>query len=144
MAISTYQTFLMTGTAAADGGAVTMDKLVDITSFPDLGGAPETIDVTTLSDSMRVFIKGIQQNDIMSFEANYDLAKYKEIKQLSTQKDIPFGVWFGADASGKPNGNYGKFEFKGEVDVYTNGGAVNEGVKMTISIAPSSKIAIVE
>lgn len=141
MAISTYQTYLMKGTA---GTTTTMTKLLDITSFPDLGGAPETIDVTTLSDAMRVFIKGIQQNDIMSFEANYDLVKYKELKELSTQKDIPFGVWFGADNTGKPDGNSGKFEFKGELDVYVNGGAVNEGVKMTISIAPSTKIAVVE
>lgn len=141
MAISTYQTYLMKGTA---GTTTTMAKLLDITSFPDLGGAPETIDVTTLSDAMRVFIKGIQQNDIMSFEANYDLTKYKELKELSTQKDIPFGVWFGANNTGTPDGKSGKFEFKGELDVYVNGGAVNEGVKMTISIAPSTKIAVVE
>jgi hypothetical protein len=50
MAISTYQVFLMLGE----------EKLIDIKDFPDLGGAPETLDTTTLSDNMTTSIPGIQ------------------------------------------------------------------------------------
>jgi len=46
MAISTYKTFLMHEQSG------TYEKLIDIKEFPDLGGAPEMIDVTTLSDKM--------------------------------------------------------------------------------------------
>ena len=45
MATSTYMTFLMH--KSADAGD--WEKLLDITEFPDLGGDPEMIDVTTLS-----------------------------------------------------------------------------------------------
>ena len=55
--ISTYQTYLMcnTSTSAMTGG----DKLIDITSFPDLVPPKERIDITSLSDYMRVYINGI-------------------------------------------------------------------------------------
>ena len=46
MAISTYKVFLMK--KAASGG--TYSKVVDIKDFPDLGGAPEMLETTTLSD----------------------------------------------------------------------------------------------
>lgn len=140
MAISTFQTYLMHGTGS--GTSLTYKKLIDINTFPDLGGAPETIDVTTLSDRMRVFILGIQNSEMMSFECNYDSAKYEEIKALRGNTDMPFAIWFGSeDADGvKPDGHNGKFEFKGALDIYVSGGGVNEPVKMTISIAPSTVI----
>lgn len=139
MAISTFQTYLMHGTGT---GSITYKKLIDINSFPDLGGAPETIDITTLSDRMRRYILGIQNTEMMSFECNYDSAKYEEIKALRGETNIPFAVWFGSsDADGvTPDGHNGKFEFKGALDIYVSGGGVNEPVKMTISIAPSTVI----
>ena len=49
--ISTYQTYLMCRTTT---GAITgSDKLIDITSFPDLIPPKERIDITSLSDYMR-------------------------------------------------------------------------------------------
>lgn len=139
MAISTYQTYLMHGTGT---GSTTMSKLIDIVSFPNLGGDPETIDVTTLSDKMRVFILGIQSSEMMSFETNYDLTKYNELKALEGN-DEQFAVWFGGDETGKPDGSKGKFGFKGQLAVHVNGGGVNEAVKMTVSIAPTTIIEVV-
>ena len=46
MAISTYMTFLMHKKETA------WEKLLDITEFPDLGGDPELLETTTLSDKM--------------------------------------------------------------------------------------------
>lgn len=46
MAISTYKVFLMKGTTS--GSSTTYEKLVDIKDFPDLGGAPEMLETTTL------------------------------------------------------------------------------------------------
>ena len=50
--ISTYQTYLMVRTTTSGQ----YDKVIDITSFPDLIPPKERIDITTLSDYMRVYI----------------------------------------------------------------------------------------
>lgn len=47
--ISTYQTYLMYRTTTSG----TYQRLIDITSFPDLIPPKERIDITTLSDYMR-------------------------------------------------------------------------------------------
>ena len=54
--ISTYQTYLMYRTTTSGS----YDKLIDITSFPDLIPPKERIDITSLSDYMRVYIYGIK------------------------------------------------------------------------------------
>ena len=56
MAISTYKVFLMKKGTEPD----TYEKLVDIKEFPDLGGEPEMLETTTLSDNMQTYIAGIQ------------------------------------------------------------------------------------
>ena len=51
-----------------------------------------------------------------------------------TEKDI--AVWFGASENDNvytPDGSRGKFEGKGYLSVYINGGGVNEPVNMTIT-----------
>lgn len=50
--ISTYKVFLM----YYKGNQY--EKLVDIKNFPDLGGTPETLETTTLSDKMQTNILG--------------------------------------------------------------------------------------
>ena len=69
MAISTYRVFLMHATSGS-----TYEKLLDIKSFPDLGGAPEMLETTTLSDHMQTYISGIQSLDGLEYDANYTLA----------------------------------------------------------------------
>jgi len=139
MAISTYKVFLMHKTSGGD----TYSKLVDIKEFPDLGGEPEMLETTTLSDNMQTYIAGIQSLDGLAFAANYDLAKFQELKALEgSQHD--FAVWFGGTEAGgvvTPDGSNGKFSFKGELSVYPVGGGVNEVVGMNITIAPSTPIA---
>lgn len=131
MAISTYRTQLMYKNTS------TYEKLVDIKSFPDLGQSPELIETTTLSDSMTTHIFGVQSMDAMEFECNYTLADYTKLKAMEgTEKD--FAVWLGEA------GAEGKFQFKGQLAVYVNGGSVNEVVNMTVSIAVSTPITMGE
>ena len=129
MAISTQGVTLM----YKNGTGSTLTKLVDIKDFPDLGGAPELLETTTLSDTMQTYINGIQSSDALEFTANYTKADYTTIVGLK-DKETEFAVHFGA------NGVNGKFEFEGYASVRVNGGGVNEVVGMTISIAPSSAI----
>lgn len=138
MAISTYKVFLMKKGASAD----TYEKLVDIKEFPDLGGEPEMLETTTLSDNMQTYIAGIQSLDGLSFTANYDMTDFQKLKALEGKTDS-YAVWFGGIESGgvvTPDGSNGKFEFDGQLSVYPVGGGVNEVVDMNISIAPSTPI----
>ena len=138
MAISTYKSFLMYKKAS------TWEKLVDIKSFPDLGGAPELLETTTLSDSMTTNIMGIQSLDALEFECNYTKEDYTKLKALEGA-ETEFAVWLGGSESAgsvTPSGSDGKFEFKGQLSVYVNGGGVNEVVNMTVSIAASTPITM--
>lgn len=138
MAISTYKIFLM---MMQDSGS-TYAKLVDVKDFPDLGGAPEMLETTTLSDKMQTYIPGIQSLDALEFTANYTKTDFDKLKALEGQTK-KFAVWMGATESGgtlTPSGSDGKFEFEGQLSVFPVGGGVNEVVDMTITIAPSTPI----
>ena len=140
MAVSTYKSFLMVKNSDA------WEKLIDIKSYPDLGGAPELLETTTLSDPMTTNIMGIQSLDALEFECNYTLADYTKLKEMEGT-DKEFAVWLGGTESGgtvTPDGSDGKFEFGGQLSVYVNGGGVNEVRNMTVSIAASTPITLGE
>ena len=137
-ATSTYKSFLMVKNTSA------YEKLIDIVSYPDLGGSPEMLEATTLSDPMTVNVLGIQSQDALEFECNYTLEDYTKLKQMEGEsKD--FAVWLGGTESNgtvTPTGSDGKFEFGGQLAVYVNGGGVNEVRKMTVSIAANTTIKL--
>lgn len=138
MAISTYKVFLMKKTGNS------YEKLVDIKDFPDLGGAPEMLETTTLSDGAQTYIPGIQSQEALEFTANYTKADFDTLKALEGQ-EVDFAVWLGGTVAAgvaTPTGSDGKFAFKGQLSVFVVGGGVNEVVDMTISIAPSTVITV--
>ena len=132
MAISTYGI-----TLRHKGSGSTYTKLVDIKDFPDLGGSPEMLETTTLSNSMQTYIEGIQSSEALEFTANYTKAEYDTLIGLKGGEES-FAVYFG------DTGADGIFYFKGYLSVRVNGGGVNEVVGMTISIAPSTEITTTE
>lgn len=139
MAISTYKVFLM----KKDGGSY--KKVVDIKEFPDLGGAPEMLETTTLSDGMQTYIPGIQSLEALEFTANYDKTDYETLSAMKNT-ETEFAVWLGGTESGgvvTPTGSDGKFAFSGVLSVFVVGGGVNEVIDMTITIAPSTPITVV-
>lgn len=122
----------------------TWSKLVDIKDFPDLGGAPEMLETTTLSNGAQTYIPGIQSQEALEFTANYTKTDFDALKKLEDQ-ELDLAVWFGGtEAAGvvTPTGSDGKFEFSGRLSVFVTGGGVNEVVGMTISIAPSTVITV--
>lgn len=141
-ATSTYKSFLM----MKQDSSSAYEKLVDIKSYPDLGGTPNMIETTTLSDPMTRQILGIQQVDSLEFTANYTLADYKKLKALEGSEH-DFAVWFGGtETAGVPTstGEDGKVAFKGGLSVYINGGGVDEVREMTITLAASTVITLSE
>lgn len=142
MAISTYKIFLMKKASTGD----TYEKVIDIKDFPDLGGAPEMLETTTLSDKMQTYIPGIQSLDALEFTANYTKEDFTKLKALEG-KEESYAVWFGGteiDGVLTPSGSDGKFEFKGQLSAFPVGGGVNEVVDMTVTIAPSTPITVAE
>ena len=130
MAISTYGISLM-----HKGEGSTYTKLIDIKDFPDLGGAPEMLETTTLSDAMQTYIEGIQSADALEFTCNYTKEDYTKCSALKGKKES-YAVYFGDE------GTNGKFEFDGYLSARVNGGGVNEVVGMTVSIAPATEIKV--
>ncbi len=122
MAISTYPI-----TLKADG-----TKLCDIKDFPDLGGAPEMLETTTLSDAAKTYIAGIKDQQALEFTANYSAVDYAAVNALTTT--TPFTLEFGTD------GESGTFTFSGTASAYIVGAGVNEVVDMRIVIVPSTAI----
>lgn len=140
MASSSYKTFLMYKKADA------YEKLVDIKDFPDLGGAPEMLETTTLSDNMQTYVEGIQSQDALEYTINYDLETYQKLLALKGI-ETEFSVWFGGTEENgvlTPTGDEGKFNFKGYLSARVVGKGVNEVKEATISIAPSTPITLGE
>lgn len=137
---STYKTYLMQGTGS---GTLTYSKVCDIKSYPDIGGAPDLIDMTTLSNKSKIGVPGIQNNDAMTFDANYNPTVLSSLQGLADGTAKHWAIYFGASVSGStvtPDGSDGKFTFDGILDVYVTGGGVNEGRSMQISITPTTDI----
>lgn len=121
MAISTYPITLKAGGT----------KLVDIKDFPDLGGAPDMLETTTLSDAARTYIAGIKDQQALEFTANYTAVDYAACtKPAGTSFTLEFGT-SGAD---------GVFSWTGSSSVYVVGAGVNEVVDMRIVCVPSTAI----
>lgn len=142
MAISTFGAFLMKKASAGSA----YEKLIDIKDFPDLGGNPEMLETTTLSDAAQTYIPGIESVDGLEFTANYTKEDYTKLLALKG-KDEQYAVWLGgtvANGVATPTGENGKFNFSGQLSVVVNGGGVNEVVGMTITIAPSSAIVMAD
>lgn len=135
-ATSSYKSFLM----IYSGTGYT--KLCDITEYPDLGGAPELLDATTLSDGMRVYVPGIQDLEGLEFGTNYETATMTALEALKdTEKS--YAVWFGGTVSNgvaTPTGTEGKFSFTGKLTPWVEGHGVNEVRTIRMQIANSSVV----
>ena len=124
-------------------GESTFTKLVDITSVPDLGGAPDPIDVTTLSDMVQRNINGIQTSSSHEFGAWYDKDAYAALQAIE-EADISkkqseldtYEIWLGQ------NGVFGKFQWQGKLSVFVASFDVNVAVPMTITISDEGEEAI--
>lgn len=140
MATSSYKSFLMKKNADS------YEKLVDIKDYPDLGGSPELLETTTLSDKATTYTEGIQSQDALEFTINYDLETYQTLAALAGT-ETEFAVWFGGSEVGgvvTPTGDEGKFTFKGLLNVKVVGKGVNEVREAIITIVPTTVIALGE
>ena len=127
MAISTQGVTLKWGASGAN-----LTKVVDIKDFPDLGGAPEVLETTTLSDQIQTYIMGIQGSDMMEFTCNYTKATFETVLQ-DANKNLYYNLEFGN------TGSEGIFEWQGQHTAWVVGAGVNAVTEFKIGIAPSTK-----
>lgn len=133
MAKCTNKTFLM----IKREGASDFEKLIDITQYPDLGGAKEKIDVTTLSDTKKRTINGIEDVNDLEFSAWYEKSDYEKLLEIEKADKIDtYQLWFGED------GEDGIFEWSGKMDVYPSSGGVNAAREMSFSITDEGEEAM--
>ena len=129
MAISTYGVVLKSGTAE---GSLT--KLVDIKDFPDLGGSPEMLETTTLSDGSHTFIAGIKQMESLAFTLNWDKTLATTIKGMEGEESY----WRVVFSDGTT------FSFAGQPALGVTGKGVDEVLEMVLTIVPSTEITLGE
>lgn len=137
-AVSTVSTTLMyTTDLVAPYDTPALSKLLDIVSYPDMGTAPNKLDTTDLSATvMKTNILGLQEASDLTFECNYDEAKFNTIVALTGT--YHFELYLGA------SGVDGKFAWDGQIRVYLNGGGVDEVRKMTVVCSASTAITFAQ
>lgn len=125
MAESTATTYL--GYAKVTGTTVptSFEKVCDIIDYPDLTSPAERIEVTTLSDKTRRYIKGIADQAEQTYTANYDKTQYKTIKDFGDEENW-WCILFSESGS--------VFYFKGQSHISAAGGGVGDVRKMNITL----------
>ena len=129
-AVNTINTIIKFGTSSSS-----LSKMCPITSYPDLFGDPETIEVTDLEDTAQTFIPGVTSTDTLQFEANYVHDTFVSLK-ANERTDGYFELDFGAD------GVDGKFTWQGQYTLGIQGKGNNEARTMTINCVPSTIITV--
>ena len=125
MAINTFGVFLKWGESAEN-----VAKIVDIKDFPDLMGAPETLETTTLSDSAQTFINGIRSTEQMQFTCNYSKADFTAVNE-DAEKPLFYELSF-SDGS--------KFTWQGQHSCSITGKGVNEIIEFVINVTASTPV----
>lgn len=114
------------------------EVLDGLQEVPSLGGTPDKVEVTTLSDGSRRYIKGIKDYGDLTFKFLY---------QNDTETSN-FRVLRGLEESGKivewkvefPDGT--GFAFSGECTVAPTDGAVNAAITFNLTISLNSDIVV--
>lgn len=135
--ISTYlvhYTGLTAAPTAADFSKAT--QVCPIKSYPDMGGDPETIEVTDLTDHKQRNIKGVQSSDLLEFTANYIKKNFDACKTIEKLGEAEwFGLVFGEDENGDMDGHDGVIAWQGGLSAYITSGDVNSVREMKIVIS---------
>lgn len=128
MAISTYSAELHWGTSAE-----VVAKVIDIKDFPDMLGAPEQLETTTLSDAAQTFIPGIRQSSELTFTYNYTKEDFTKV-EADAGKALHYALIF-SDGS--------KFTWEGQHTSGLPGKGVNEVIEAQVVISASTAVQFV-
>lgn len=112
----------------ASGGA-TYTALTDLLEVPALGGSVDKVDVTTLADASKKYIKGLIDYGDLQFKFNYAKEQFKALDALTGS--IGFQVKLPDETMAT---------FSGEPTVSLESASVGAAMTYTLSIALDSEI----
>ena len=120
------------------GSATTFTELPYLMEIPELGGAPEKIDVTTLSDKTKKYIPGIKDYGDLVFKFLYDnetaTSNYRVLKGLDdNETKATFKIEY-------PDGT--AHEFDAIPSVKLDSGAINGALTFSATMLLQSDIEI--
>lgn len=131
---TTIKTFLYHST---DKGS-TFTKLIDITSYPDIFSTPEKLDISDLSSDQKKYTPGMRDLPDYEFGFNYTKERYETCKALKGKNDTVYQIRFGE------NGEYGCWQWSGDIFVTPTGGQVNGTRQGKIICYPETDVTEVD
>ena len=102
--------------------------LTNLQEIPELGGATEAIEITTLADAAHMYTDGIlNYGDSLAFKFLYEKAQFDELNGLEGSQNCVVTLPDGATCT-----------FSGTCSVKLDGVGVNAALTYTLSIKPNS------
>lgn len=114
----------------------TYTNVPDLQSIPALGGKPEMVETTCLSDSSRKYVEGIKSYDSLEFDFLYDKGENSGYRVLNGLTAGQVYFWKVAFADGT------EFAFTGSVSTAIQSAGINTAITFKATIALSSDISI--
>lgn len=116
----------------------TYTEIANLQECPELGGTAENVEVTTLADGNKKYIKGIKDFGELAFKFLYDNSgaesNYRIVRGLEEAGNIvDWKVTFPDNTS---------FAFSGEVTTAIDSAAVNAALTFTATITLNSDITV--
>lgn len=106
-------------------------ELTNLQEIPELGGAAESIEVTTLADAAHVYTDGIlNYGDSLAFKFLYEKAQFTTLNGLESASEWKVELPDGATCT-----------FSGTSSVKLDGVGVNAALTYTLAIKPSTEMA---
>lgn len=102
--------------------------LTNLQEIPELGGATEAIEITTLADAAHMYTDGIlNYGDSLAFKFLYEKAQFDELNALEGSQNCVVTLPDGATCT-----------FSGTCSVKLDGVGVNAALTYTLNIKPNS------
>ena len=116
----------------------TYDVIANLQECPELGGTAENVEVTTLADGNKKYIKGIKDFGELAFKFLYDNSgaesNYRIVRGLEEAGNVvDWKVTFPDNTA---------FAFSGEVTTAIDSAAVNAALTFTATITLNSDITV--
>lgn len=133
--LSTIGTILKMGAQSSS-----LTEVPDLQDFPDLMGAPDKIETTTMKNTSRTYIPGLKDPGDMAFNFLYSgMGASSNYAILKTAQDSGATQYFQLEFPDKSG-----FAWQGKVTLSVPGKGIGEALQFTANITPTSEKTEIE